>query len=185
MKKLFINELEEEKRNEIIKKNQKLENRLLQDLYEYNMFLQEEEGREMFGKDSYKYIDIKDHYSSFYLVLKDWSKFIENLNVDYIYNDDAIKLYNEIIKDRDTLYNMDTYSDNFNDLDEKIEEKTKKLLQYCEKQLHEYENIGNIDDAIEYADEMDQLNDYYIEVRDDGTSDNVIRLDVAFTETFI
>lgn len=185
MKKLFINELEEEKRNEIIKKNQKLENRLLQDLYEYNMFLQEEEGREMFGKDSYKYIDIKDHYSSFYLVLKDWSKFIENLNVDYIYNDDAIKLYNEIIKDRDTLYNIDTCSDNFNDLDEKIEEKTKKLLQYCEKQLHEYENIGNIDDAIEYADEMDQLNDYYIEVRDDGTTDNVIRLDVAFTETFI
>lgn len=185
MKKLFINELEEEKRNEIIKKNQKLENRLLQDLYEYNMFLQEEEGREMFGKDSYKYIDIKDHYSSFYLVLKNWNEFIENLNIDYIYNDDAIKLYNEIIKDRDTLYNIDTYSDNFNDLDEKIEEKTKKLLQYCEKQLHEYENIGNIDDAIEYADEMDQLNDYYIEVRDDGTSDNVIRLDVAFTETFI
>lgn len=185
MKKLFINELEEEKRNEIIKKNQKLENRLLQDLYEYNMFLQEEEGREMFGKDSYKYIDIKDHYSSFYLVLKNWNEFIENLNIDYIYNDDAIKLYNEIIKDRDTLYNMDTYSDNFNDLDEKIEEKTKKLLQYCEKQLHEYENIGNIDDAIEYADETDQLNDYYIEVRDDGTSDNVIRLDVAFTETFI
>ena len=42
-----------------------------------------------------------------------------------------------------------------------------------------------MEDAIQYAYEMDQLDDYYIEVQDDGFTDNVIRLDVAYTETFI
>lgn len=185
MKKLFLTDINTEKRNELIKKNQKLENKLLEDLYEYNMFNQEEEGRELLGKDQYKYIDIKDHYSSFYLVLKDWSKFIDNINIDYLYNDDAIELYNNIIKKRDTLYNMDSYSDEFYDMDAEIEDDCKKLLKYCEDQLLEYEKNINIDDAIQYADEMDQLNDYYIEETEDGFCDNVIRLDVAFTETFI
>lgn len=186
MKKLYLKDMETEKRNYLIKLNKKLMYQLQDDLYRYEMDRQLEEGENMFGKDSYKYIEMRDHYSSFYLVLKDWSKFIENLDSDYIANDDAIKLYNKIIKKRDKLYNMDDpYSDKYYGLDAKIEEDCKNLLKYCENQLHEYEKTPEEDDAIEYADEMEQLEGYYIEEREDGTSDNVIRLDVSYTECFI
>lgn len=37
----------------------------------------------------------------------------------------------------------------------------------------------------EYLVEMEQLNEYYIEIREDGTTDGVIRKDIAYTETYI
>lgn len=44
MKKIFINELETEERNKLIKNNKKLIEILQSDLYECNMFMQEEDG---------------------------------------------------------------------------------------------------------------------------------------------
>lgn len=186
MRKIIITELEEEKRNELIKKNKKLIDRLQSDLYEYEMFIQQEEGELMLGKDKYKYININDHYSSFYLTLKDWHKFIENVNNEYFSSDEQTKLYNEIIKEQKELDNIeDPYSDEFNDLENEIEEKCKKLLKLCEDQLHVYEEYPTEDDAIQYADEMEQLEEYYIEEREDGTTDGVIRKDISFTECYI
>ena len=43
----------------------------------------------------------------------------------------------------------------------------------------------NEDDASRYADEMDQLDVYYIEENEDGSTDGVIRQDIAFTECYI
>ena len=66
-----------------------------------------------------------------------------------------------------------------------LETETKKVLEDVENYLHEFEEYPSEDDAIQYADEMERLENYYIEEREDGTSDNVIRLDIAYTETFI
>lgn len=106
MKKVYINELETEKRNKLIKNNKKLMDMLERDLYEYNMMLQEEEAREMFGADNHKYIDIRNHYSSFYLVLKDWRRFMDNLDSDYL-SPEAITLYNKIKKYIEKLDSLD------------------------------------------------------------------------------
>lgn len=184
-KKIFINDLETDERNRLIKNNKKLVDILCDDLYQSQMWQQEEEGRLLLGKDSHKYIEMKDNYSSFYLILKNWSEFIENLDIEYLWIDSAIALYNEIIKKRDLLYNMDADDENYYTLEEEIYIKCKELLKHCETQLHTYEELPTIDDVIQYADEMEQLNDYYIEEREDGTSDGVIRKDIAFTECYI
>lgn len=185
MKKVYINELETEKRNYLIKSNKKLIEMLQDDLYEYNMNSQEEEGRELLGKNWHKYIEIKDNYNSFYLILKNWSKFIDNLDTEYLAKDTAITLYKDIKNKQTKLYNMNYYDDDFDELDEEIENDCQKLLKYCEDQLHEYETLPSEDDAIQYADEMEQLEEYYIEERDDGTTDGVIRKDIAYTECYI
>lgn len=186
MKKIFINELETEERNKLIKNNKKLIEILQNNLYEYNMFMQEEEGREMFGADYYKYIDTRNHYSSFYLVLEDWRGFMDNLDSDYLRMDEALAMYNSIKKDIEELDALDVNDEEYDKKYDLIEFACKNLLSLCETQLHEYENnYPTEDDAIEYADEMEQLEDYYIEEREDGTTDGVIRKDIAFTECYI
>ena len=183
--KKYINELETEERDKIIKMNQKLIYQLLDNLYEYEMDRQYEEGQLLLGENSYKYIDIKDDYSSFFLVLKDWEKMIDNIDPDYIAADEARKLYNYIKNKKNVLYNMDYYSLDYERLNEHLESKSKELLKQLEEQLHEYEKAPDEDDAIQYADEMEQLEDYYIEIKEDGSTDNVIRKDIAYTECFI
>ena len=185
MKKIFINELDTEKRNNLIKNNTILINQLQDDLYETQMFQQQTEAEELLGKESYKYIDIRDNYNSFFLVLKDWEKMIQNINKDYIATDEARKLYNYIQDKKEILYTMAYYSKNYERLEEHLENKSEELLKMLEEQLHEYEELPDEDDAIQYAYEMDKLDDYYIEEREDGTTDGVIRLDVAYTECFI
>lgn len=184
MKKIFINDLDQDRRDNLIKKNRLLIERLQNDLYEQQMFMQQEEGELMLGKEHYKYIDIKDDYSSFFLVLRNWSKFIENLDKDYLCQE-GIDLYNKIIEKKKAYENTDAYSEEFDRLEGELEEDCKELLDICEKQLHEYESLPSEDDAISYADEMEQLEEYYIEEREDGTTDGVIRRDVSYTETFI
>ena len=185
MKKQYLTEMENDKRNYLIKSNKKLIEMLQTDLYKSNMDLQEEEGCELLGKNCHEYIEIKDDHTSFYLILKNWHKFIDNLAAEYLAKNTAIALYKDIKNKQTKLYNMDCYDDDFNKLDEEIENDCKKLLKYCEDQLHEYEKYPTEDDAIQYADEMEQLEDYYIEEREDGTTDGVIRKDIAYTECYI
>ena len=80
---------------------------------------------------------------------------------------------------------MDPYSKNYNNLDDWLYNKTKLVLKDIEKMLHQYEEYPSEDNAIEYADEMDQLNGYYMEFQDDKQTDGVIRKDIAYTECFI
>ena len=182
--KIYLKYMEDKEKYALIKKNKILMEMLQRDLYDVYMFDQMTTGEYMLGKDVSSYIDIKDHYSTFFLVLKDWKKFINNLDKDYLSND-ALNLYNIIIKKRDKLYNMEQFTDKYNKLEEEIENNCKELLKLCESFLHEYESYPDEDDAIRYAEEMERLNDYYIEMRENGTTDNVIRRDVAYTETFI
>ena len=79
MKKIFINELETEKRNELIKKNQKLLYLLCNDFMEMLSYKQEDASYNIMGKDWHKYIEYHDHYNSFFLNLKDYSAKIVEL----------------------------------------------------------------------------------------------------------
>ena len=184
MKKIFINELETEKRNELIKKNSKLIQQLQKYLYENNMDLQYIEGNNIMNEEAYKAIEYHDHYSSFFYTLNDWRKFYQNIDYAYL-SDEASKKADKITKNIDKIDALPEYNDEYYKLDEECEELAKEILQEIEDILHAYEEYPNEYDAIEYADEMEQLEDYYIEEREDGTTDEVIRKDIAFTECYI
>lgn len=184
MKKILLNELDTEKRNYYIKLNKKLINQLQSDLYESQMEWQYYESKDIMNDDALRAIEYHDHYTSFYYILRDWRKFIININPEYL-DDDIKKTYNTIISKIDILDSMNLYSKNYNNLNEWLHEQTKKVLQSIEDYLHTYEEYPNEDDAIQYADEMDQLDSYYLEFQDDNQTDGVIRLDVNYTECFI
>lgn len=183
MKKIFINKLEENKRNELIKNNSKLISQLREDLYESQMNQQYEDSKIIMNDDALKAIRYHDDYNSFFYTLNNWRKFIVNIDADYL-TEDARVIYNNIIKRIEELDNEED-SEKYYKLDEELETETKKVLKDVEDYLHRYEEYPSEDDAIEYADEMDQLEDYYIEEREDGTSDGVIRKDISYTECYI
>lgn len=184
MKKIFINEMETEKRNNLIEKNKKLADRLQSDLYESNMEMQYIDSKNIMNDEALNAIRYHDHYTSFFYTLDDWRKFIINIDPAYL-SEDARSIYDEVCAKIDTLDGMDLYSENYDRLDDWLYKQTEKVLKDVEEYLHTYEEYPDLEDAIQYAYEMDQLDDYYIEVQDDGFTDNVIRLDVAYTETFI
>lgn len=184
MKKIYINNLDTEKRNYLIKLNNKLINQLQEELYEVQMDQQLECFECMLDKTGRDALEYHDHYSSFYYTIKDWRKFIDGLDKDYL-STEGLNTYNNIIEKMNELDAIYPYSDRYYDLDAELEEESKKVLTDVEDLLHSYEDYPSEDDAIQYADEMEHLNDYYIEEREDGTSDNVIRLDIAYTECFI
>lgn len=181
---IFIKDLPEEKRNELIKKNSKLINQLQSDLYESNLEMQYIDSKNIMNDEALKAIEYHNNYSSFFYTLINWRKFIENIDRDYL-SADVLDTYKEINDGIEKLDTFDVYDDNYYDLDAKLEEKTKIILKDVENYLHNYEEYPDEDDAIQYADEMEQLNEYYIEQREDGTSDGVIRKDVSYTECYI
>lgn len=184
MKKIYLVDLETEKRDYLIKFNKKLAEKLQNELYENNMELQYIESRNILNDEALKAINYHDNYNSFYYTLNNWRKFIINIDKDYL-SPEAQKNYNIIINKINVFDNMDYYSKNYERLENYLEKLTEKVLEDIESLLHSYEEYPSIEDAILYAEEMEHLNDYYIEQREDGTSDNVIRLDIAFTETYL
>lgn len=184
MKKLYLKDIDTEKRNYLIKLNKRLADRLQADLYESNMEMQYIDSKNIMDDDALRAIEYHDHYSSFFYTLIDWRKFITGIDPCYL-STDARAIYEKICNKIDTLDSMDPYCENYDMLEQWLFNNTEIVLKDIENYLHEYEDYPSVDDAIQYADEMDQLNDYYIEIDDNGNSDNVIRLDVAFTETFI
>ena len=184
MKKIFINELETEKRNKLIKNNSKLINILQNDLYDNNMELQYIESNYIMNEDALNAIEYHDHYNSFFYTLKDWRKFYQNINYIFL-SDEANEKADKITKNIDKMDALPEYNDEYYKLDKKCEELTKEILKEIENYLHTYEEYPSEDDAIQYADEMEQLEEYYIEEREDGTTDGVIRKDIAYTECYI
>ena len=182
MKKYF-KDLDTETKINIILNNEDLKNAMSQDYYEYNMEMQLEEGQLMFGKESHKYIEIRDNYSSFYLRLINWFEFIRNLDKDYLCNQ-GIDLYNEIMKlykEYEDLENIEKNYKRIDELEEELESRSKELLSICEKQLHEYESFTE-EDLKEYIqfnlEENDIYSDYYI------IDDDYSKVYVDITKTF-
>lgn len=180
MKKYF-RDLDTETKVDIIMNNQKLKDVVWNDCYEQSMENQLENGELMLGKGN-NGIDIRPNYDSFYLVLLDWEKFLDNLDSDYL-NDKGLDIYNKIAELKEEYENEDSYSDRFEELSGEIEELCKQLLKVCENQLHTYENIDD-NDVKEYLifelEENGLYDDYYI--LEDDTSK--VYNDVSYTETF-
>lgn len=182
MKKVYFKDLDTKTKIDIIMENEDLYNRTCEELYERNMEDQLEQGNLMFGSDHTKYIDIRDYYSSFYLVLKDWYKFINNLDSDYLCQD-GIDLYNQIIPLKEQYENLDCFSEEFNELEDKLETLCKELLEICEKQLHEYENYNNEDikEFLEYMfEDNNYLENYYIL----GNDTKTVYEDIRYTKSY-
>lgn len=184
IKKVYLKDIENDRRDYLIKLNKKLIEMLQADLYEDQMFQQSEASADILGKDWHKWIQYNDHYSSFFLTLRDYRKFLINLDADYL-TPEARNLYDKTIIKLDTLDALDPYSENYDRLEAWIEKNSEIILKDAEEYLHGFEDYPSEDDAIRYADEMEQLEEYYIEVWEDGGSDNVIRRDIAYTECYI
>lgn len=170
MKKEYLKDMNMEAIKDILKNNNDFYNLVFNDLYEQDMFWQGEEADLMFGKDHYKYIEFHNNYSSFFLTLRNWSAFIDNLDPAYL-NAKNIDLYNEIVKLKKEYENIacDTIEeeDRFNELEDILEEKSKELLEACEDQLHEYEKADySIEDLAEYIVDTGSYEDFYIKDND-------------------
>lgn len=183
MKKYFKN-MSLEDRIDIIMNINDLKYKVGDMYYEDLMQQQYEEGQLMFGKEHHKYIDIRDNYSSFYLVLKDWNKFLDNLDKDYLCNN-GLDLYNQIMVLKNEYDNIDMVEneDRYDELEEELENRCKELLQVCEKQLHEYEDYSD-DDLKDYLsfqlEENNMYEDLYI-IDDDKTR---VYEDISYIKTY-
>lgn len=184
MEKIYINDLDTEKRNNLIKKNEKLIDKLRADLYESNMDLQYINSKNIMNDEARKAIVYHNYYSSFFYTLKDWQKFYQNIDYNYL-SDEASKNADKIAENINKMDMLECYDEEYYKLDEECEKLTEEILEEIEEILHSYEEYPTEDEAIQYADEMEQLDEYYIEEYEDGLCDGVIRLDVAYTETFI
>lgn len=180
MKKYF-KDLDTETKVKIVMNNVNLRDKAYNDYYEFSMETQLEEGNLMLGERD-NGIEIRDNYSSFYLILRDWHKFLDKLDSDYLCQD-GLDLYNEIVELKEEYENTEMYSDRFNELDEQIDTNCGELLKICEKQLHQYENCTkeDVEEHLRFNfDENNLWENYYI--IDDDTSK--VYNDVSYTETF-
>lgn len=157
--KRYIKDFKEDELLKLLDENKTLQEHLEQDFYEDQMRWQGDEFEYIFGKDKWNYIDLKDHYNSFYLILKDY-RVIDEINKDYL-NEDNIKLYN-IAKDEYQAFisddNIEYGSDEYYDKEEKLEKLAKDLIKGIEDQLHKLEKWY----SYSREDEKVELIDFYL-----------------------
>lgn len=182
MKKYF-KDLDTQTKIDIIMNNEKLKEKIWYDCYEDNMEMQLEEGNLMLGERD-NGIDIRDNYSSFYLVLTDWEKFLNNLDSDYLCQN-GLDLYDAIMKLKNEYDNFDIVEneDRYYELQEELHNKCEELLKICERQLHQYEDISEDDlkSYLEFNLEENYLFENYYILEDDTSK---VYNDVSYTETF-
>lgn len=144
-KKVYLKDIKdnEELLKEVFNSNEELENECYKYAYEINMEQQLEFGQLCLGDNYNDYISIMDNYSSFYLVLKDSVRFIENIDKDYLTIEEE-KLYNKALKALERRNNADMYNDRydrFKKYDTELSKLAEELLDLIEEDLHAYENI--------------------------------------------
>lgn len=137
--KKYLHELNEQELAEIFKNNDNLQNIVINDLIEYDLEAQQEEFENLNIK---KYVEVHDHYNTFYLRLKNAIGLFENLCIDYC-NQQVIEFYEQ---------SKQFYNDYLND-NEKYDifvEKMEILVELLDKQLHEYEQGIDFDTALDF-----------------------------------
>lgn len=132
----------------ILDNNSKLKDALYEGKYEYNMDDQLYYGNEILGKDTRKYVDIRDHYSSFYLRLLDADLFLDNLDTTYL-TDKQKDLYDEAYSYKTKKENIEMFTEEYYDCEEKEEKVCEQLLDTIETFLHEFEDV-NEEDVLDY-----------------------------------
>ena len=159
MNKVFLKDIKENK--ELLKKvfdsNERLKQQLYEDSYDLSMEQQLEFGELCLGKDHSKYIDLHEHYSSFFLTLKDSEKFILNIDKDYLSVEEN-KLYEKALKKLEKRDSKEYGSEQYYKLDAELDDISEELLKLIEKDLHDYENV---DEEQVFEDFMFNLNNNY------------------------
>lgn len=150
--KRYINELTDEELKKVWDVNEKLQNQCYESIYKDNMDAQLNVANDLLAtwtNSSYENgFEICDHYSSFFLRLRDGYKFVTRCNLktmlDYniITKEEFIEINNLIDKyENITPFTHENYQDVENEVLEQIDEKAKNILAKVEKFLHEYEDI--------------------------------------------
>lgn len=196
MKRKYLKDMTSEELEQILKCNSKFEDMISRDIYDMNMICQEEDTKNILGENVWKYIKSDNNYNNFCLTIKDYKQFINNLDKDYLSidnqkkYDDCMGLYTDITDLERIMYNYDLSDDEYNEKDKELDEKTEKFEKLCdsllsdvEDYLHSYEEYPNDDEIRQYVEEYYwESDEYYIEIREDNTTDNVLRRD--FTECY-
>lgn len=147
-KKIFLKEIADYENKELLKEifehNEELGNNLWNLTWDRNMEQQLEFGNLCLGENSHKYIDIRDHYSSFYLTLKNAEEFVNNIDKAYLTTEEDT-LYNECIELLEKRNNEEYGNDYYWEFDIELDNKAEELLKLIEKDLHAYENVETED----------------------------------------
>lgn len=159
-KKVYIKDIKDSEYilEKLLFNNNELKEEVYNKCCDDNMFFQEEFGNLCLGNDWCKYIKLYDNYSSFYLRITNYSNFIENIDKDYLSNEE-LELYKKAIELKTKIDNLyyddeDVYTDEF-------EKKCDKLLGLIEKDLHKYEDYICDDDLLEYFTDICMINNWY------------------------
>lgn len=145
--KKYIKNMSAEELKKIFNNIEYLQRKFYENLYDDNMNYQLDLGKIFFGENHNNYIDIRDYYSSFFIIIKDAVKFFENLqlsNKNYLNNEDAKKytvLYKQAKKHYNNINKCNYCSDNYYKHFELLENTCKSILGILEKELHSLENI--------------------------------------------
>ena len=149
MKKL--NELSFDELKKLYNNNNDFSVLIYEKVYENNMFWQEDLYYQFFGKNRDDGVKHNSHYTSFYLTISDaekfWKNIRETLETDYL-TDEAKKVYESGVKIYEKWENMtwdEQEEDDGGTLWDEMETEAKKLLEYLESDLHQFENITDAD----------------------------------------
>lgn len=174
--KKYLKDMNKEELKKVFDNSAKIQEYQFNIVLENNMNLQQEYGKMFFGENWYEYIEIHDHYSTFYLKLKSAYKFFDNLGkdvADYLSVENA-QTFQDIYKKAKKYYiNINTRcnygSNKYYENIEKLEEECNKLLEILENELHSFENIDNNEVFESFCDDVYDNNIYdglYIENND-------------------
>lgn len=119
--------------------------------YEDNMYWQGEETKEIFGRNNSTY-EYHDNYSSFYLRVKDYERFVDSIkDTDYL-SPESIELYGKAkeLSDKWNAMDYDEQDEN-EELYHELEQAADALMASIEKQLRDYEDVDDeqIDDMLQ------------------------------------
>ena len=159
MKKIYLKELKEEELREIIINNEEFLDMYKNRLYEDKIEMQWQDCKCILGTNYYNYIDVIDRYSSFYMRIRDYIEFIDNLDKDYL-SADVFDSYELAIKTKEKLF-MEVNEDKQEELECELEELCNTLLADIEKLLHSYKEYPSDNETYEFIVNNCYYEDYY------------------------
>lgn len=179
--KKYLNKMSEEELVKIFNNIESIRSEIYDICYENNMDYQKELGNIFFGEKYYKYIDIHDYYSSFFLKIKNVIDFFKNISIangEYLCVKD-MEEYEKLYKEARKIYNILTSkcnygSDKYYENYDKLEKICEKILELLEKELHLLENV----------DEEQAQEEFIFQVKENNLFEDCYILNNDYTRVF-
>lgn len=143
----LLHELTREELKTLYEKNHDFQSQIWESVYADNMYWQSEEYKQLFGEDN-RAIEYHDHYTSFYLTIRNHDIFIENINDPDLLIESNRKLYDKAKELAEKWNNMDyDEQDENGEVYDELEKVQNELIDGITEQLRAYEDIS--DDQID------------------------------------